>query len=234
MSWWQLVRTEPHPKHKVAIAPSLLSANFSRLPEEIESVRQAGADFLHLDVMDGHFVPNLTFGPFIVGAIRRLSKLPLDAHLMIDSPDKYIPHFMENGADILTIHVEASSDIPRDLKMIRKLGGKSGITLNPDTPLEPVLRFLEDVDLLLLMSVFPGFSGQEFMDTVIDRISMARSFREKEGLSFAIEVDGGIKPETAKRVREVGADILVAGTAVFKRPDYRQAILELRGETDED
>ncbi len=230
MNWSQLVPTRRQPEHDIAIAPSLLSADFTRLAEEIDAVEQAGADFLHLDVMDGHFVPNLTFGPIIVKAIRQLTELPLDTHLMIDKPDKYIQRFIESGSDIVTIHVEASSDVQRDLKMIQEHGGRRGISINPDTPVEPIKGFLEDVDMVLLMSVFPGFGGQKFMDTVIDKISEIKDFGKKEGLGFAIEVDGGITPVTAGPVREAGADILVAGTAVFKTSDYRQAISLLRSE----
>jgi ribulose-phosphate 3-epimerase len=229
LNWSQLVPTRRQPEHDIAVAPSLLSADFTRLAEEIGAIEQAGADFLHLDVMDGHFVPNLTFGPIIVKAIRQLTELPLDTHLMIDKPDKYIPRFIESGSDIVTIHVEASSDVQRDLKMIREHGGRPGISINPDTPVEPIKGFLHDVDLVLLMSVFPGFGGQKFIDTVIDKISDIKEFRNKEGLGYAIEVDGGIAPDTAGPVREAGANMLVAGTAVFKAPDYREAIELLRG-----
>jgi ribulose-phosphate 3-epimerase len=230
LNWSQLVPTRRQPPHDLAIAPSLLSADFTRLAEEIGMVERAGADFLHLDVMDGHFVPNLTFGPFIVGAVRRLTELPLDTHLMIARPDKYIPQFIKNGSDIVTIHVEASSDVARDLDMIHEHGSRAGLSLNPDTPVEPVRGFLEQVDMVLLMSVFPGFGGQKFIETVIDKVLKIKDFREKEGLDFAIEVDGGIAPDTVGPVREAGADMLVAGTAVFKTPDYAQAIRTLRGQ----
>jgi len=229
LNWSRLVPNRRPPRQAIAIAPSLLSADFTRLAEEIGAVERAGADFLHLDVMDGHFVPNLTFGPIIVRAIRELTELPLDTHLMIDNPDRYIPRFIECGSDLVTIHVEASSDIHRDLKMIREQGGRPGLSINPDTPVEPIKEFLEDADLILLMSVFPGFGGQKFIDTVIDKIKALKDFREKEGLRFAIEVDGGIAPDTARPVRDAGADILVAGTAIFKTPDYEEAIRALRG-----
>ncbi|NIM20744.1 MAG: ribulose-phosphate 3-epimerase [Candidatus Latescibacteria bacterium] len=221
---------EKRSKYNVAVAPSLLSADFSRLGEEIAAVESAGADLLHLDVMDGHFVPNLTFGPLIIEAINRLANLPLDTHLMIDHPDRYIPRFIDSGADIVTIHVEASEDLTRDLKMIKEHGGKCGLSINPDTPLERTKRFLDKIDLLLLMSVFPGFGGQEFVDTVLEKISTARDFREKEGFGFAIQVDGGINPDTAKRVRDAGVDIIVAGTAIFRSPDYARAIVDIRGQ----
>jgi ribulose-phosphate 3-epimerase len=229
LNWWPLVPTEHRSDYKTAIAPSILSADFSRLAEEIAQVEQAGADMLHLDVMDGHFVPNITFGPFIVGAIHKVAKIPLDAHLMIENPDQYIEPFVKNGADIVTIHVESSTDVSRDLDLIQSCGAKRGLSLNPDTPLEPVREYLDRVDMLLIMSVFPGFGGQSFIDTALDKISAARDVRQKQGLSFAIQVDGGINPLTAGPVREAGADIIVAGTAVFRTSDYRRAILDLRG-----
>jgi ribulose-phosphate 3-epimerase len=230
LNWWQLVPTEYRKEHKTAIAPSILSADFSRLAEEIARVERAGADLLHLDVMDGHFVPNITFGPFIVKAIHKVAGVPLDAHLMIENPDKYIEQFVKCGAGIVTIHAETSTDISRDLDLIQAQGAKRGLSINPDTPLEPVFSYIDHVDMLLIMSVFPGFGGQSFIDTALDKISAARDFREKQGLSFAIQVDGGINSTTAGSVREAGADIIVAGTAVFSSSDYEQAILDLRGQ----
>ncbi len=229
MSWWQLVPGSQRAEHRIAVAPSVLSADFSRLSEEIAEVERAGADLIHLDVMDGHFVPNLTFGPLIVDAIRRLSRLPLDVHLMIESPDRFLERFLESGADIVTIHVEASNDVERDLEFIKQRGKKCGLSLNPDAPIERVKPFLETIDLLLVMSVFPGFGGQTFIEGVLRKIAFARELREKGGFSYAIEIDGGINGETAKSAREAGVDILVTGTAVFKSPDYRRAIREIRG-----
>jgi ribulose-phosphate 3-epimerase len=212
----------------VAIAPSVLSADFSKLEQEVRAAEKAGADLLHLDIMDGHFVPNLTFGPMIVGAIRRLTDLPLDTHLMIENPDKYIPEFAAAGSDVITVHIEASTDIERDLRMIRDLGKKTGITLNPDTPLEKVSGYFEEIDMILVMSVFPGFAGQSFMPDVLPKIERACAIREDKGLDFAIEIDGGITPETAPRALAAGTDILVAGSAVFKKPDYAEAIRAIR------
>ena len=210
------------------MAPSLLSADFSRLEEEIRAVEKAGANLLHLDVMDGHFVPNITFGPFVVGAVRRLTDLTLDTHLMIEHPDKYIEPFIDNGSDIVTIHVEASTDVRRDLKMIRDRGKKCGLTLNPDTPMERVVDYLGELDLFLVMSVFPGFGGQSFIPEVLAKVTRARELRERNGFEFAIEIDGGITLETAVAARQAGAEVLVAGTSVFKSPDYAETIQGLR------
>ncbi|MFH1755778.1 MAG: ribulose-phosphate 3-epimerase [Candidatus Latescibacterota bacterium] len=232
MNWWQLVPTERRRDHHVAVAPSILSADFTRLSEEIARVEKAGADMLHLDVMDGHFVPNITFGPFIVDAIRRVATIPLDAHLMIENPDQYVERFVHCGAGIVTIHAETCKDIQRDLELIRTAGAKRGLSINPDTAFDTIHGFMKNVDMLLIMSVFPGFGGQSFIDGALDKISQAKAFRDEQGLSYAIQVDGGINSATAKPVREAGADIIVAGTAVFKTPDYKEAILGLRGAAD--
>lgn len=228
MSWSQLVPDKQRNDHRIAVAPSLLAADFSRLEEEIRAVEQAGADMLHLDVMDGHFVPNITFGPFIVGAVRKLTNLTLDTHLMIENPDKYIGPFIDNGSDVVTIHVEASTDVSRDLQTIKDAGKKCGLALNPDTPLDRVAEFFPDIDLFLVMSVFPGFGGQSFIGDVLAKVEAARQIREEKGLGFAIEIDGGITPKTAVPSCEAGVDILVAGTSILKSPDYAATIEVLR------
>ncbi|HEU4929944.1 MAG TPA: ribulose-phosphate 3-epimerase [Candidatus Krumholzibacteria bacterium] len=229
MSWSHLVHSTHAKSALTAVAPSLLACDFSRLEEEIGAVEKAGVEFLHLDVMDGHFVNNITFGPVLVKAIDKLATVPLDTHLMIENPDHYIGPFLDAGADILTIHVEASHDVRRDLRAIRARGKKAGLSLNPDTLLSDVEPYLEELDLLLVMSVVPGFGGQAFMDDVLPNVTKAAKLRDRLGLTFAIEIDGGVNPETASRAREAGADILVAGTAIFRTPDYAASIAAIRG-----
>jgi len=214
----------------VAVAPSVLSADFSRLDREVKAVEEAGAEFLHLDVMDGHFVPNITFGPLVVAAIERVnSAMVLDAHLMISRPELYAERFAEAGADLITVHVEAPGDVAGALERIETAGRKKGLAVNPETDLGAAEPFLERIDLLLIMSVHPGFPGQGFMAEVIPKIERARQIRQSRGLDYLIQVDGGINADTAPLVREAGVDVIVAGTAVFKTPDYRQAIATLRG-----
>ena len=227
MSWSQRVPTRKD--GSVAVAPSLLSADFSRLDEEMRAAERAGADLFHLDVMDGCFVPNLTFGPMIVRAVRKLTGLPLDTHLMIEDPDRYIPQFADAGSDVITIHVEASTDVRKDLRMIREKGKKSGLTLNPDTPIEKIVDYFDEIDLLLVMSVFPGFAGQSFMPDVLSKVVDARRIRDEKGFDFVIEIDGGINPATSVRARESGAEILIAGSSVFGSADYAEAIRAIRG-----
>ncbi len=209
------------------VAPSILAADFSRLPEVLAETERAGADLLHLDVMDGHFVPNLTFGPLIVQAIRKLTRLPLDAHLMILQPSRYIRQFIDAGADQVTIHVEAEPDIPNTLQTIRQLGAKVGISLNPPTAVEVLLPYLPDVDVVLVMSVHPGFSGQTFIPETLQKVEFLAQYREKEGLSYEIAIDGGIHKETGRRARAAGADILVAGSYVYEGP-IRERIRDLK------
>jgi ribulose-phosphate 3-epimerase len=213
----------------VAVAPSLLACDFSRIAEEIAAVEREGVEFLHLDVMDGHFVPNLTFGPPIVAAINRVATVTLDTHLMIERPDRYIDAFLDAGAHVLTVHAEASTDVERDLSSIRERGRLAGLAMNPDKSFEQVEPWVDRLDLLLVMSVFPGFGGQKFIDDVLRNVERAAGVREQRGLDFAIEIDGGINPETAVRARDAGVDILVAGTAIFGREDYRAAIRDIRG-----
>jgi ribulose-phosphate 3-epimerase len=186
-------------------------------------------EFLHLDVMDGHFVRNITFGPPLVKTVARVAKTTLDTHLMIEHPDRYIAAFIDAGTHILTIHVEASTDVRRDLRAIRERGVKAGLSLNPGTPFDAVGPYLDEIDLLLVMSVVPGFGGQGFIETSLAAVEQAAQAREKRELTFAIEIDGGITPETAKRSREAGADILVAGTAIFRSADYGASIRSIRG-----
>jgi ribulose-phosphate 3-epimerase len=230
LSWSQLVRTEqgaaPGP---VAIAPSLLACDFSRIAEEIAAVESEGVEFLHLDVMDGHFVPNITFGPPVIGAMNQVATVTLDTHLMIEQPDRYIEAFLDAGSHVLTVHAEASADVARDLAAIRARGRYAGLAMNPDKSFDLVEPWLEHFDLLLVMSVFPGFGGQKFMPEVLRNVERAAEAREKNGLGFAIEIDGGINPATAALARDAGVDILVAGTAIFGKENYGSAIREIRG-----
>lgn len=211
------------------IAPSILSANFARLESEIKDVENAGADYIHVDVMDGHFVPNITIGPLIVEAIKPVTKLPLDVHLMIENPDKYIPAFADKGASIITVHQEACPHLHRTIQLIKNSGAKAGVVINPATPVEMIKPILSDVDLVLLMTVNPGFGGQSFIKSVLPKINQIASWREKWDLTFEIEVDGGVNGETAQSCVDAGADVLVAGSAVFGKDDRQIAISELRG-----
>lgn len=231
MSWSHLVRGNAREARALrsAVAPSLLACDFAHLADEIARVETYDVEFLHLDVMDGHFVKNITFGPPLVKSIASVAKTTLDTHLMIENPDRYIEPFLKAGTHVLTIHVEASSDVRRDLKTIRTLGGKAGLAFNPDCPFEKVEPYLGDIDLLLVMSVFAGFGGQSFIEGSLAHVERAAALREKQRFTFAIEIDGGITPETAARARDAGADILVAGTAIFRTPDYGASIKAIRG-----
>jgi ribulose-phosphate 3-epimerase len=201
---------------KKMIAPSILSADFAKLGEEIHMVTDASADFIHVDVMDGHFVPNLTIGMGVVKSIKPISKIPLDVHLMIEKPEKYIREFIKAGSDYLTLHVESTHQMEENLKLIRELGCKAGITLRPKTDINEIKKYLHSVDLVLVMTVEPGFGGQSFMHDQLDKVKTLKSWRD-EGLgNYLIEVDGGVDPVTAKLCWAAGADILVAGSAVFK------------------
>jgi ribulose-phosphate 3-epimerase len=213
----------------VKIAPSILSADFSKLGEEIIAVEQGGADYIHIDVMDGHFVPNITIGPLIVEAIRPKTKLPLDVHLMIENPDQYIEAFANAGADYITVHVEACRHLHRTIQSIKSFGIKAGVVLNPATPVETIQHIISDIDMVLLMSVNPGFGGQKFIPEVLPKIRKVKELAEQKGAVIEIEIDGGVNPETAKDCIEAGATVLVAGSAVYNQPDYAQAISLIRG-----
>ena len=211
------------PNNRILIAPSLLSSDFSRLKEEIQDVERGGCDWFHVDVMDGHFVPNLTLGPVVISSIRKCTRLPLDLHLMIKEPLPYLDAYRKAGADLLTIHVEACKDVRKTLETIRSLGAQAGISLRPKTPLETLSPYLNLVDLVLVMTVEPGFGGQKFMPEMLEKVRQLRpKFKGK------ISVDGGIEPSNAKQAKEAGSDILVAGTAIFKEKDRNQAIRRLR------
>ncbi|HKT19130.1 MAG TPA: ribulose-phosphate 3-epimerase [Stellaceae bacterium] len=214
------------------IAPSILSADFSRLGEEVRAITAAGADYIHIDVMDGHFVPNLTVGPGIVSALRPHSRLPFDVHLMIAPVDPYIPEFAAAGADIITLHPEAGPHLHRSVQLIKSLGKKAGVALNPATPVDAVEFVLGDIDLVLVMSVNPGFGGQSFIAEALEKVSAVRAMIDGSGRTIDLEVDGGINADTARAVIAAGADVLVAGTASFAGGSsaYANNIRQLRGE----
>jgi ribulose-phosphate 3-epimerase len=212
----------------VKIAPSILSADFSKLGEEIKDVERGGADYIHVDVMDGHFVPNITIGPLIVDSIRPITKLPLDVHLMIENPDQYIEDFAKAGADYITVHVEACRHLHRTIHLIKSLGVKAGVVLNPATPVQLIEPIIENVDMVLLMSVNPGFGGQKFISSVLSKIKQVKEMSDQKGLNLEIEVDGGVNEETALLCVEAGATVLVAGSAVFNQSDRRDAISRLK------
>jgi ribulose-phosphate 3-epimerase len=215
----------------IIVAPSILAADFSRLSEEIRRVEQAGADWIHCDIMDGHFVDNISFGPEIVGIVRKETKLPLDVHLMIQRPDHYAPRFVKAGANSITVHVEreADHDVEKTLRLIRDTGCRPGLSLNPATPFESVEPFLDKIDLLLVMTVHPGFGGQSFRPEMMEKVKRAAEWNKSRQRKIDIEVDGGINAETARLSIQNGANVLVAGTSIFRAKDYREAIRELRG-----
>jgi ribulose-phosphate 3-epimerase len=205
--------------NNIKISPSILSADFSRLREEIKRLEMGGADMIHVDVMDGHFVPNLTIGPPIIKALRNCSALPFDVHLMISPVHKYIKNYADAGADIITIHPEATNNLESSVSLIKKLNKKIGLSLNPDTSIKIIEKFLSSIDLVLVMSVYPGFGGQKFIPAVVDKIKQLKSIKEKSNLKFDIEVDGGINFDNSKLVVKAGANILVSGTTIFKNND---------------
>src|SRR6266480_4766318 len=213
---------------KILVAPSILAADFSNLAEEVRKVESAGADWIHCDIMDGHFVDNISFGPMVVEVVRKQTKLPLDVHLMIEHADHYVPRFVDAGAISITVHVEpeARHDVEKTLQQIRDAGCRAGLTLNPETPFDLIEPLLHKIDILLVMTVHPGFGGQQFRADQMHKVKRARSLNRK----LDIEVDGGINADTAKLSIENGANILVAGTSIFHSKDYAKAIRQLRGE----
>lgn len=212
----------------VKIAPSILSANFGQLADQVKLVEEAGVEFLHIDVMDGHFVPNITIGPLVVEALRPHSKLVFDVHLMIENPDNFVGDFVKAGADIITVHAEASTHLHRSIQNIKSYGIKAGVSLNPATPLSALEYVLEDLDMVLLMTVNPGFGGQKFIRSVLPKITALRAQIEKLGLDIDLQVDGGVNPENAGEIVRAGANVLVAGSAIFGAQDIPGAVRAIR------
>jgi len=212
----------------VKMAPSILSSDFARLGEEIRAVESAGADYIHVDVMDGHFVPNITMGPPVVKAVRGITHLPLDVHLMIENPSDYIPEFVRAGGDILTVHAEACVHLHRTIHQIKDLGKKAGVALNPHQPLSILEYVLADLDLILIMTVNPGFGGQSFIEAVLPKITRLKELVAEQKLSLEIEVDGGVTVTNAKKISQAGADVLVSGSAIFGTDDYGKTLRRFR------
>ncbi len=212
----------------IKIAPSILAADFTKLGEEVLEVEKAGADWIHVDVMDGHFVPNISFGAIVLNAIRPLTKLPMDVHLMIDNPDLYIEEFAKAGADYITVHVEACPHLHRTIQLIRSFGVKPGVVLNPHTPIETIQHVLEDVDLVLFMTVNPGFGGQKFIHSVVPKVKQLADIIKEKNLSVEIEIDGGINEETIVACAEAGATVFVAGSAIYSKKDRAQALQAIK------
>lgn len=210
------------------IAPSILSADFSRLKDEIQAVEAAGADWLHVDVMDGHFVPNITIGPLVVESIRKVTQIPLDVHLMITDPDKYAPEFIKAGADWVSVHPDTCKKPTATLQQIRRQGAKAAIAVNPDVPIENVESYFADSDMILMMTVFPGFGGQAFIAEVLPKIAQARKIIDQRNLPILIEADGGIKADNIDLVVRTGAEVIVSGSGIFKTPDYVDTIRRMR------
>lgn len=212
----------------VKIAPSILAADFSRLGDEVRAVEDAGADWIHVDVMDGRFVPNITIGPLVVEALRKVTKLPLDVHLMIEDADRYVGEFASAGADIISVHAEACPHLHRTIQLIKESGAHAGVVLNPATTLFALDEIIEQVDLVLLMSVNPGFGGQEFIGSVLSKIELLCNTLSESKVELDVQVDGGVKPSNAARIKQAGANVLVAGSAIFGSDDYQKAIEDLR------
>lgn len=212
----------------IKIAPSILAADFSKLGEEVREVEAAGADWIHIDVMDGHFVPNISFGAVVMDAIRPLTKLPFDVHLMIENADRYIEDFAKAGADYITVHAEASPHLHRTIQLIRSFGVKPGVVLNPHTPVEAILPILEDIDLVLFMTVNPGFGGQKFIESVVPKVEQLSKIIRDRGLSIDIEIDGGINEETIIPCAKAGANVFVAGSAIYSKPDRAAALQKIK------
>jgi ribulose-phosphate 3-epimerase len=210
------------------LAPSILSADFSRLGEEIKAVEEAGADYIHIDIMDGHFVPNITVGPLVVETAKAVTSLPLDVHLMISEPDRYVQDFIKAGSDLLSVHVETCPHLQRTLAYIRELGGKSAAVLNPSTPISTLEYVLDDLDMVLLMTVNPGFGGQKFITTMFPKIKQMRKRIDEKNLPIELEVDGGVTLENISLISEAGADVLVAGSAVYKSKDCRETVRRMK------
>jgi ribulose-phosphate 3-epimerase len=215
----------------IRIAPSILSADFGRLAEEIRAAEAAGADWIHVDVMDGRFVPNITIGPLVVEAVRKVTRLPIDAHLMIVEPERYVEAFARAGADLISVHAEVSPHLHRTLQAIRAAGARPAVALNPSTDLSAVEYVLGDCEMVLLMTVNPGFGGQKYIEACTEKVRRLRAMAAARGQALEIEVDGGIRPDTVGKVAAAGANVFVAGTAVFGQPDYRKAIADLRAVT---
>lgn len=212
----------------IKIAPSILAADFSKLGEEVMEVEKAGADWIHIDVMDGHFVPNISFGAVVMDAIRPLTKLPFDVHLMIENADRYIEDFAKAGADYITVHVEASPHLHRSIQLIRSFGVKPGVVLNPHTPVESILPILEDIDLVLFMTVNPGFGGQKFISSVLPKVEQLSKIIKEKGLDIDIEIDGGINEETIADCVKAGANVFVAGSAIYGKEDRAAALQRIK------
>jgi ribulose-phosphate 3-epimerase len=210
------------------IAPSILSADFSKLGDEIKSVEAAGADWIHVDVMDGHFVPNITIGPLVVEAVKRVTSLPVDVHLMIENPDRYIKDFAKAGADLISVQVEACVHLNRTIQMIKEFDRRAGVVLNPSTPLSSLEWIIEEVDYIMIMSVNPGFGGQKFISNSLDRVRALRKMIRDRGLATLIEIDGGVNEKTIKNISDAGVNVFVAGSAIFKSPDYKKTIDRFR------